>query len=178
MTVTITNISQASGSSFMVSYSSNLTPPVTFDVWLCGVNIQTTTSPTGTGQVLITVAANSSPYLEIIDNGDIPHPAYPGTVTLNWRRLANAASYNVQQYVSSSWSTLQTQPETGLGNGIYLTSWLPDNTQQKFQVVPVDAQGVAGTPISYTINVVHHPDVPAASYSYSSGTGEVTITIG
>jgi len=150
---------------------------VTFTVYVAGTaQVENLYSTTGQGQAFITVGIGESPYIEVICQG-VPHFAAPGDVQLTWRSVVGAQQYILQQYVNSAWVTIGSQFDTGAGNNYYQTAWLGDATYDQFQIIPVDIGGVQGTPMPYNVTVVCHPNVPTATYAYSSSTGQVTVTI-
>jgi hypothetical protein len=172
--VIITAINQIDILHYQILYRSQRVPPVTFTFYLAGQQVgQPIVSNSGTGEMRVTIPAGGSPFFEVIDHG-IPHFAAPGMMTLNWRQIQNAAQYEIQQLEGITWTTLQTQPELGLGNGLYQTAWLEDETTYDFQVVPLDAANNPGTPIGWDVTVVRHPDVPDVTYTLN---GNMTITI-
>src|SRR5579871_3271483 len=104
--VIITSINQIDVMLYQVKYRSQRVPPITFQVYLAGQPVGAPfVSDTGKGQVNLTIAPGTSPYLEIIDHG-IPHYAAPGIITLNWRQIQNAEAYEIQLNESSVWTTL------------------------------------------------------------------------
>jgi hypothetical protein len=159
---------------YRIQYRSQRVPPITFTVYVAGQQVGAPfVSSTGAGEVRITIPAGASPFIEVIDHG-IPHYAAPGITTLNWRQIANAQQYQIQQLVGLTWTTLRTQPEQGKGNSLFQTAWLDDETTYDFQVVPLDAAQNPGTPIGWDVTIVRHPDVPVVTYTLNSN---MTITI-
>ncbi len=174
--VVITSIVQQDLTSFKIAFRSQRTPPVSFRVVREGDTITSFTSSTGNGSVVLTVGSGESPYFEILDNDNQrPHDAYSGDATLQWRVIEGASSYAVQEFIDSEWTTEQTVTEDGTNNHLFVTRWLEDSQLHQFQVVPIDASGHAGTPITRTIDMVRTPDVPSVSYTFNAMTGTVTI---
>lgn len=175
--VVITSIDRVDVATFKLSFRSQRVPPVSFRVFREGRLLQSITSQSGTGQVFLPVGSGESPFVEILDSPSLrPHPAYSGRLSLHWRRIANAVRYVVQENVSGVWTDRFTFLEAGQGNAIFLTRWLEDVTTHQFRVVPYDAGGASGTPLSFSALMVRHPDVPNVSFDYDAGTGKVTIS--
>lgn len=168
MSVTYT-ISQNSPLSFLVKFTSDQTPPVTFSIYLSGNLVSTITSSTGSGSASFTVGSNESPFLEVLDYSGLPHPAFPGKFSLHWREWAGASEYLVQQYIGSTWTTVATVPDSPNSESYtYTTGWLSDETTYQFQVIAVDAAGNQGTPLGFTFTEIRNPNPPSVSYAYAS----------
>lgn len=176
--VVITNVSVLNPTTYLVQFRTQRAGSVTFSVYREGTLLKSVPSTaTGTGQIVLTIADGDSPYFEILDDpNQKPHPAYPGHLSLNWRLIGGASTYEVQEYLSGSWSTEITIAEDGSNNHIFLTRWLEDSETHQFQVVPIDSTGNAGTPISYSSETVRHPDAPDVDYTFVPLTAQVTIT--
>jgi hypothetical protein len=177
--VVITNVSALDPVSYLVQFRSQRVPPVTFRIIVAGVEVYDVPSTaSGTGKAILTIGSGDSPFFEILDDpNQKPHPAYNGHLSLNWRLLAGSQNYAVQEYLSGSWTTEASIAEDGTNNHIYLTRWLEDSETHQFQVLPVDANGNAGTPISYESEMVRHPDNPSVAIAYNgSSTPTLTIT--
>jgi hypothetical protein len=174
--VVLVGVSKIDVTSFKLTFRSQRVPPVTFRVFNQGTLVQTIVSASGTGSCVITVGNGESPFVEILDDPSlIPHYAAPGRLTLNWRRMAGASNYNINEWIDSEWVTLQTQPED-IGNSLFLSPWLEDSTTYQWQVVPLDSAGNSGTPIEITTLIVRHPDAPNVAYTYNGATTK-TVTL-
>jgi hypothetical protein len=156
--------------SFKLSFTSNATPPISFRIFVGGVLKKSFTSNAQSASTNITVGAGSSPYIEVLDDDTmIPHPAFPSTFTLAWRQWQGAASYVVQVQNGLSWTTLMTIPDNpNTENYSYTTAALDDETSYTFQVIPEDAAGNQGTPLSFPMTEVRAPDVPSVGYTWAS----------
>jgi hypothetical protein len=174
--ITYNPIQQIDMLSFLLSWSSSQPPPVSFRVYREGVEVYSVTSDDGTGEYLLTVGVGEFPFVEVLDQDcSRPSIAFPGRLTLNWHSVSGAESYQIQQY-DSGWLTKQTQIDEGQGVFLYSSDWLDDVTTYEFRIVPVDSVGNLGTPITFSAEMVRHPDVPAVTYSYDDVTNHVTIS--
>lgn len=161
---------------FKISWTSDLTPPVDFRVYREGRLVSSFTSATGAGELLLSIPSGDHPFIEILDDDNaIPSIAFPGRPTLQWLSVSGTSYYRVDEYVSAVWTERRIIPEDGRGVYRFQTRWLPDVTQAQFRVVPVGENGNEGTAKAFTFTVVRHPDQPSVSYTYSSGTAKVTI---
>ncbi|WP_166820523.1 hypothetical protein [Thalassoroseus pseudoceratinae] len=174
MTVTYEKPVRIDEATFRLNFSSDVDTPVTFRIFKDRRLVETQVSSSGSGEFFLSVGVGESPFVEVLDkNCDIPQIAFSGSIYLNWLAVSGAASYVVAEYVSSSWIDRETILDNGEGVFLYRTRWLEDVTTHQYRVTPVDSAGNEGTPLTFSIFMVRHPDVPNVSYTYDSGS--VTI---
>jgi|SRR6185437_1480466 len=176
MTVTYNDPQKIDTLAYLVSWSSDQPTPVTFRVYVQGVLTETFVSDDGTGQTILSVGIGESPFFEVLDMAcQNPSIAFPGAYTLNWLSIAGAVMYSVQEYVSGSWVQRIRITDQGQGVFTFKSRWLEDSQVHQFQIVPIDAAGNSGVPISATVLQVRHPDVPNVAYALN-GNGTLHIT--
>jgi hypothetical protein len=172
MGVLVTEVKQIGPNGWRLSYQSDLPNP-TFYIYQDGLLVDTTKATTR----VLSVPAGESLVVEVLDDPAIkPEAAFPGRLTLGWYSVANAASYRIEEYVSSSWVQRKRVVESGRGYYQWKTRWLEDSTVHQFRVVPVGTNGNDGDPLVFSVLMVRHPDPPDVSYSYSAATQTVTIS--
>lgn len=175
MSVTITEITSVDPQVVRLSFEST-DAPATLRVYREGSLVSTIESQDGKGSVLLSVAPEDSPFIEILDDDGPPVPAYPGRFTIQWPSIAGASSFRIEEYVGAAWDTLATLPAEPVGSNRFLTRWLEDGQVHQFRVTPIDSQGVDGTAVVRTALMVRHPDVPQPTVAYSALTAKVTVS--
>jgi len=125
--------------------------------------------------------ADEPPQLECLDSTE--GSSTPNSVTyapyavLQWRRSSNATGYKVEAYESAAWThKAWIYQHDDMAYYRYETRTLTDVTTAQWRVIPVDAQEREGNPIQMDFFVCRQPDTPSVSYTYDSGTGEVTVS--
>ncbi len=157
-------------------FTSDITPPVPFRVFIGGVLVSQFVSTDGNGNYRLN-SDQGSVFIEVLDKDcSIPEIAFPGRITIGWRSVVGAVEYKVEEFVSAVFVLRKTVEDDGVGAFTFLSRFLEDVTTHLFQVVPVDAAGNLGTPLSFSVLMVRHPDVPNVGYSYD-GAGPKTVTI-
>jgi len=171
MAVTYSNPAAVRGG-VRLTWQSDAEDP-TFYVYRDGVLIATTKQRS----MMFSGQAGEQVVVEVLDDADgIPVAAYPGRVWLRWKPSTDTAKYRVEEYVGAAWTARASILHDGRLRYTFRTRYLEDSTTHLFRVVPVGENGNDGTPKTWSVLCIRHPDVPDASYSYASGTGLVTIT--
>lgn len=165
MAVTILTSNRNSIGEWVLTFESDETTPVTFYVYLDGILSDVIRSTTGYGEFRTWVAPNENTVLEILDKNCLAQHAFPPRFTLNWLAISTADRYRIDRYVGAAWVEQDTVREVGQLSYTYLTVKLEDETTHQFRIVPVDANGIDGTALSFTKLMVRHPDVPALNLS-------------
>jgi len=164
---------------YAVRYDWTGTAP--FDVWRDGqLVLDNTTATTYTAQTT-DGTSNPLPAIEILDANDTAIAQslqYSPMVRFQWRGQSDAAYYQIQQYVSSEWTAKGMVRESGIGYYSWESQPQTDGTSPQWRVVPYDSRGYAGLPLDVTHAVVRNPAPPAVTYTYSAGTGLLTIAAG
>lgn len=149
--------------SFRLPVSSDAATPVTLYVYRDGVKIETRSTATGSAELLLSVAAGTSPFFEVTDQDCRPSPAHPGRFDVHWRSVTGAVSYTVEEYVASVWTERATIADNGIGGFVWKSRWLEDATSHQFRVTAIDAGGNAATATTFTALMVRRPDPPTVS---------------
>lgn len=170
MAVTVQSIKKLSALLWRIEYSSDLVSP-TFQIYKNGVLLSTTPNTV----IDIPVEPNASPVISFTDDpADVPK-RFPERFQLFWQKSEGADSYRIERDTGAGYNLVTTIQSSGLMYYSYLTSVLEDGIIHNFRVVPVQS-GNLGTPTVFSATMVKIPAVPDVSYSYDSGTGQVTIT--
>lgn len=176
MTVTFTETTVVDPLSVKLKFTSDASTPVTFRVFVMGLQATEFTSSDGAGEFLLHVADGQQPYVQVIDDAvSKADYAYPGQMTLFWYAVSGAVSYRIDEYVSSVWTERFSVIDQGQGAFTYLTRWLSDATAYQWRVMPIGENGNDGTALTYSFTTVRHPDVPSVSYAVDSG-GNLTVS--
>ena len=158
-----------------ISWSSDATTPVPFRVYLGGVLISQQDSDDGTGSIDVAIPPGAEPFLEVLDSSTAaPSLAFPGRVTIAWDGVTGAGSYRIEEYVSAAWTARQTITDRGEGAFLWASRWLEDCQTHQFRVVPIGTDENEGTPLSFSFEMVRHPNTPSVSYVLN---GDRTLTI-
>jgi hypothetical protein len=177
MTVSTTPPERIDDQTFRLRWTSSEAAPVPFLVYVNGVLAASWSSVDQTGEITLTIAAGDAPFVEVLDKADMPEIAFPGRVTLQWLAIAGAGSYRVDENIASVWTERKTITDDGFGVFAFLSRWLEEGQTHQFRVVPISTAGNEGTPLSFSIEMVRHPDPPSVAFTYNgAGTPTVTIT--
>lgn len=117
------------------------------------------------------------PPIEVIDStqsaATLQQVLHSHKITLQFRgRRTN--SYYVGQIYVGSWIDAVTIVEDGRGYYQVDTGEWPTGSYQ-FRITPYDSSGTAGTPLQFSIFHHTNPTPPELSYTYDSGTGNLTV---
>ena len=162
-----------------VKYTWSGTAP--YDVWQDGIKVLDQTTLTQYIAQTLDGSTNPLPAIEVLDDTDTTTAQsyrFSPRVTFQWRGQADALVYLIQEYVDAEWTTRAAAVETGDGYYQFTTAALDDVTTATWRVRPQDANGYSGDPVTLTHFMVRNPAPPAVSYSYSSGTGNLTVSAG
>ena len=102
---------------------------------------------------------------------------YPARITLQWRGYAYADYYDIQQETSTpgTYASIQVYNEDGSGYYKYTATKLSDSVGTgSYRIVTVDKSG-ALINTDFEAVIIRHPDPPELTYTYSAGTGLLTI---
>ena len=123
-------------------------------------------------------ATHVAPPIEVLDAGYVIDPnsvAYPARVRLQWRVASGADLYEIQKYSGGSWGAVDVVDEQGLGYYTWVSDALADVTIHRWRVVPINDDGLEGSPLGLSALVVRNPEQDQVAYSYSNATGNVTV---
>lgn len=144
------------------------TPP--YAIWLDGLLIATVS--TEAVDVLRPNYATAPPDIEVVDSASdsqAESELYPPYMLLQWRGVQNAAGYIVEKFNGSAWVAQNTIRETGQGYYSYRTAPLQDEEAAQFRVKAVDLRSNAGTPVTFSFEVVRNPAHPAVEVEIVAG---------
>lgn len=164
-----------------IEWSSDLgsPPPDGYRIYMSGVLVATTNKESWD----VTLRSGESLVFEVLDDADLePTTAFPGKLTIGWRRVSNAVKYRLEEYVASVWTAVKSISDDGSEWYSVQTRFLEDVTIHQHRIVPVDVYENDGTALSFSTLMVRHPDIPINEsaiddrFSYASGTNKVTIS--
>ena len=162
--------------SYSVRYDWTGTAP--FDVWLDGVKVLDGTELLTYTAQNIDASTNPLPAVEITDATDTEtaqSEQYSPRVRMQWRGQSDADYYVVEQNIDAAWTALAMVRENGSGYYNFESTAQTDDTTAEFRVIPYDSRGYDGLPLYITHSVICNPAPPAVSYTYSAGTGDLTV---
>jgi hypothetical protein len=124
------------------------------------------------------VGTGAAPVFEVLDDPDeAPADGFPASSSLQWSRVADAASYRVEAYDGADWNEVASVDDDGGPYYRWDTGPLADAATHDFRVVAVGTNGVDGTAAPFAILMVRHPDPPAFTLEYDPGTGLITFDL-
>lgn len=158
------------GNSYLINWSSDLPSPVTYRVWINGVDMGTTQATAWTVQPGDQIQVSDDPDASAI-------LTLPRAAVLQWLKSTGSPDhYRVDEYIDSAWiERIRIKHAADLPYYQFKTRDLEDDTLHQFRVTPVSAGGQDGTARTYSFLMVRRPDAPELSYSYDNETGIVTI---
>ena len=173
MSVTMDSPIHVGGGVWEFRWSSDLAAP-TFWLYRNGVLLGTTTNTS----TRLRVVAGQTVAFEVFDAQPARTPIqFPGEIILQWRAVADAVHYRVEEDVATVWTLRATILEDGSGLYDWQSGPLDDVTSYDFRVRAVDAHAMQGTALALSVFMVRYPDVPAFTSAYDSGTNKVTVTV-
>ena len=172
MSATITEIKKMSPVDWQYTWDG--TAP--FTVHQQGRVILQSTTYTST---IVKGTSTEPPVLEVYDSTDTP-PAYATVnnapyLTIQWQGVTTAVLYKIYQWSGTAWVLQGRMIETGLAYYQYGTRYLGAGDEQ-WQVIAVDTYGTESVARVITTEIIANPVAPSIQLSYSSGTGNVTIS--
>lgn len=182
MTVTIEQLLELGPGRWRVTCSSDIAGS-TFQLYLSGEAAGENQS----GVFEFVTLPDEYPIVEVLDSEDeIPSSAWPSSVLIMWNSSRNitptpaqeTSHYLIEQFVGGQWTLVdRIEEEDEVGFHTWRTGVLADGQTHQFRVTPMGINGNSGTPRSYTIPMVRHPDPPSVTFEYDGPPGRsVTIT--
>jgi hypothetical protein len=150
---------------WLLSWTSDLTPPVTFYVYRDGILEQRTEAL----QVLVVIPIGTSPVFEVLDTAAAPAPGFPSQILLAWYAAAATSAYRVEELLGSTWTVRETVPDDARGYFLWKSRPLEDSQTHQFRVTPIGTNGNDGTVATFSVLMVRHPDPPAATWGAAAG---------
>lgn len=158
------------GFQWLFQWASDLASP-TYYVWLNGEYLMETLETS----YLIYIAPGDDLQFSVFDSSAaVPPEHFPSRLTLRWMGRDGAQMYRVEQYVNGEWLPRGLVPWRLPNVYHYQTARLDDVTEYQYRAVPLDAQGRAGTALTFTVEMVRYPDPPAQTIDFTGG--ELVIT--
>lgn len=161
---------------WLLPVTTDATLPATLRIYRDGVLYQVLTTQTGREELVLPVAAGTSPYVEVLDTACRRKPASPGRFTVHWLGVAGATRYRVEELVGGEWLERQTITDDGSGAFRWITRWLEDVTEHQFRVIAIDAAGNEATATTLAATMVRRPDIPAVAVTLTDSALTLDIT--
>lgn len=180
MSVMIESVVQESVFTWRVVWSSTLGADTEVTISQNGAVIATTTGTEWT----FTVPIGEQLIVEILDSED---EALEGVssrrIGLGWHESEDENPeevdyYRIDEFEDAAWSEVNRVPNDGSAFYFWESPYLANLAAKVYRVIAVGLNGNEGSAREFTTTVVGFDDVPLATYSYSSGTGKVTVTVG
>lgn len=119
--------------------------------------------------------------IEVFDSTESTSTAlgvlYPARITMQWRGYAFADYYEIQQEMSTpnTYETIQVYNEDGSGYYKFTATKLTNDVGTgSYRIITVDKSG-AVINTDFEAVIIRHPSPPELTYTYSAGTGLLTI---
>jgi len=151
-----------------------------YEIWHNGILIDTVTPADTDGEYTSTLAGfvSSPPPFEIHDTtaNKAENEEYPPFAILQWRGLAGAGGYTVEQFLTIQaslerfpWTIVKTITESAAGWYSYNTVLLTDQVENEYRVKALNNKGAGGQAIEFDITVVRNPAPPDVALVVSGG---------
>ena len=118
------------------------------------------------------------PAIEVIDSTEsaatLQQVLHSPKITLQFRGRRTNSYYVAQLWDGAAWAYDVTIIEDGRGY-YQVDAGFCETADYLFRVTPYDASGTAGTPLQFSIFHHTNPTPPELSYTYDSGTGNLTV---
>jgi hypothetical protein len=163
--VTLNPPDQLDEVTWLLSWRSDLTPPVTFYVYRDGSLLAKTTAT----ELRVTIAPGTSPTFDVLDTADAPTPVYSAEILLTWYASPATSSYRVEELVGSTWTTRATIHDDGRGYFLWGSRALEDSQKHQFRVTSIGTNGNEGAAARFIVLMVRHPDPPRVTFGASNG---------
>jgi len=155
---------------WLLRYQSDLLSPV-FHIYRNGKQIATTIHDTH--QVMVDSFDRAD--FEIRDDEEPPEYNVPYKGLVWWYGNPIVATYLIEQLIDAVW--VQQAEVFEMGEAVYTwqTGVLPNNEESQFRIRAIDPAGNESDPLLLSKFVVRRPEKVEWSWSYDSGTGQVTV---
>lgn len=172
--VTITSVTDKGEDVFELAWSSDqvISDSNPYRVYQDGVLVSTQTTNT----ITVNAPTGQIPVFEILDDvAAVPQPGFPAYVYLSWELDLDAVFYLIEKF-NGAW---EEQATIAADLTRSFQSWQSpsqtDLSTTQWRVTGIDAAGNLGTPTTYSVLMVRHPDTPTVAMSFNSGPRTVTI---
>ena len=134
---------------------------------------------TDTSVVVTSTNDIEPPAIEVFDSTETADPqgvTYPAQLVLQWRGYKYAASYRIEKETApSTYTEVQNYFEDGRGYYVYTAGIQSDDVAEaSYRVVTIDKSGEEIDTDSAAY-VIRNPSPPSLTYTYSAGTGLLTV---
>ena len=155
---------------WLLRYSSDLPDPI-FRIYRNGKKIATTIH----GQHHVVVDSFDRADFEILDTDEAAAYNVPYRGTIWWYGNPVVAYYLIEQWIDPDWVQQAEVFETGEPIYRWQTGVLPNNEESQFRIRAFDHAGNESAALYLSKFVVRRPETTKWSWSYDSGTGQVTV---
>lgn len=99
-------------------------------------------------------------------------------VLIAWDASAGADRYRIEELIAAAWVPRTVIRDNGDTRYTWPTAPLDDGPGYQFRVVPIGADDNEGAPVVTAFEVIRPPDPPVGAFTYDSGTGLLTVSLG
>ncbi len=166
----ITNLTrqQFAGTTWLIKATSDLDDPL-YRWYIDGVLVETTNR-----DYLYYDTAGAPVQVEVRDDDTAAQPAYPSRLLLNWRPVATATAYRIEEYVDDAWAYRALVRDTGQSYFRYWTSELADGDEHRWRVVPINTADIDGAEREFRVTLIRRPAAPIVEVALNE---DLTFTI-
>lgn len=165
MTVTL-HKRQLGRSAVELVWSSDLAPPVRFNVYRNSIPILTTAGTTAR------VSAVDGDVFEVVDDGSASKTPN-GSALISWLAAPGASEYVVEKF-DGAWAEFATLPDDGSGR--FSVPVVADDVDTSFRVTAKNKRGGASAAVVVNVRAERHPPALACGFAFNAGANTVTIT--
>ena len=180
MAVTVNEPIPVDDWTWLVSGSSDRTPPVALRMYLDGELVDEWTSSDGTFERVVEAAIDRQ--LEILDHVDaVAEVLPPARVWISWQAPDNGTTlstvdhYRIEQDTGSGYAEIATIEAEDVAAFNYLSEILDDGADASFRVIAVGPAGNESAALELVRLIVRTPDTPAWDFTWDAGTQRVTL---
>jgi hypothetical protein len=173
--VTIDSVLQVGVDLYQLDWSSDqdISDANPYRIYQDGVLIATQTA----ASLVVQAPASQVPVFEILDDADaVPQPGYPAYSILSWTLDDDVSLYRIEEYDGAAWNEVATvSPDRTSSFQSWQSETLDDLSTTQYRVLGIDAAGNEGTPTTFTVFMVRHPDAPDVEMTFNTSPRTVTI---
>lgn len=127
--------------------------------------------------LVVQAPAGQVPVFEILDDAEaVPQPGFPGYSILSWELDTDVSFYRIEQFDGADWNEVAVvAPDLTTSFQSWQSPTLEDLSETQYRVLGIDAAGNEGTPTTFEVLMVRHPDAPDVEMTFNATPGTVTI---